>query len=184
MPVQRLRAGPVVNHCNEGSGPALRPEMTQGDRGWRLRIGWKEVPMRSHRERGEPAGLVVMRTQYHAQPSAAGFDAWDVQRLIDLTRELPVKHVPLDGLWQIDTVYWTEPITVRQLALHLRLVQEVDRSYPIILAADGSVMDGMHRVVRSLLSGELTIAAVQFDVTPEPDYRACQLEDLPYPNSA
>jgi hypothetical protein len=46
-----------------------------------------------------------MRTQYHAQPSAAGFDAWDVARLIDLSRELPVKQVALDSLRQIDTVY-------------------------------------------------------------------------------
>ena len=43
-------------------------------------------------------------------------------------------------------------------------------------------MDGMHRVVRALLEGDDAIAAVQFDVTPEPDYRDCQLADLPYPD--
>jgi hypothetical protein len=123
-----------------------------------------------------------MRTQYHAQPSADGVDAWDVARLIELSRDLPVKSVALDSLQQIDTVYWTEPFTVRQFALHVRLVREVDPSFPVILASDGRVMDGMHRVVRALLEGEATIAAVQFTVTPEPDYRDCNLDDLPYPD--
>ena len=123
-----------------------------------------------------------MRTQYHSQRSAGGFDAWDVARLIELSRDLPVTRVALDSLWQIDTVYWTEAFTVREFAAHVRLVQAVDPSYPIILAADGRVMDGMHRVVRALLEGAETIAAVHFEVTPEPDYRDCQLNELPYPN--
>jgi hypothetical protein len=123
-----------------------------------------------------------MRTQYHAQPSAGGVDAWNVARLIELSRDLPVKRVALDSLRQIDTVYWTQPFTVRQFALHVRLVQEVDPSFPIILASDGRVMDGMHRIVRALLQGEATIPAVQFTVTPEPDYRDCNLDDLPYPD--
>ena len=123
-----------------------------------------------------------MRTQYHAQPSAGGVDAWNVARLIELSRDLPVKRIALDSVPQIDTVYWTEPFTVRQFALHVRLVQEVDPSFPIILASDGRVMDGMHRIVRALLQGEATIPAVQFAVTPEPDYRDCNLDDLPYPD--
>ena len=45
-------------------------------------------------------------------------------------------------------------------------------------------MDGMHRVVRALLNGDRTIAAVQFTVTPEPDFRGCRPEDLPYPDSS
>ena len=55
------------------------------------------------------------------------------------------------------------------VADHVRLVQTVDPSYPIILATDGRVMDGMHRVVRALLEGRSTIAAVRFEVQPEPD---------------
>src|SRR5260370_12018867 len=98
-----------------------------------------------------------MRTQYHAQPSAGGVDAWNVARLIELSRGLPVKRVALDSLRQIDTVYWTEPLTVRQFALHVRLVQEVDPSFPIILASDGRVMSGMHRIVRPLLQPQSTL---------------------------
>jgi hypothetical protein len=63
---------------------------------------------------------------------------------------------------------------------HLRLVGEVDPSYPIILGSDGRVMDGMHRVVRAILSGDDTIRAVRFDTDPEPDYRDCHSRELPY----
>jgi hypothetical protein len=124
-----------------------------------------------------------VRKQYHFQPSAAGFDAWDVDRLIQLSSALPVRQVALDSFWQLDTVYWTEPFTVRTFADHVRLVQAVDPTHSIVLAGDGRVMDGMHRIVRALLEGEQTIAAVQFEVTPEPHYRDCQPDDLPYPDA-
>lgn len=52
--------------------------------------------------------------------------------------------------------------------------------YPIILGFDGRVMDGMHRVARALLEGRTTIKAVQFEDHPEPDYRNCHPDDLPY----
>jgi len=42
----------------------------------------------------------------------------------------------------------------------------------------------MHRIVRALLDGSPTIAAVRFPVTPEPDYRNCRPEDLPYPDES
>jgi hypothetical protein len=71
---------------------------------------------------------------------------------------------------------------VREVAEHIRLVQAVDPSYPIILGVDGRVMDGMHRVVRALLEGSATISAVQFEVHPDPDFRNCEPDQLPYPD--
>ncbi len=105
----------------------------------------------------------------------------DVDRLIDLTRDLPVKQIALSSIWELDTPYWSQPLTVRQVAEHVRLVRDVDPAHPIILAADGRVMDGMHRVARALLEGRTTIPAVQFEVQPAPDFRNCTPEDLPYP---
>jgi hypothetical protein len=52
--------------------------------------------------------------------------------------------------------------------------------YPIIRAANGAVMDGMHRVSKALVEGRDTIEAVQFDTDPEPDHVGCQPDDLPY----
>ena len=78
---------------------------------------------------------------------------------------------------------WTgdgEAKTWAELIMHVRLVEAADLSYPIILAADGSVMDGMHRVVKAVLAGYEEIAAVQFDRDPEPDFVGRGPNDLPY----
>lgn len=129
-----------------------------------------------------------MRKQYHFWPGEHGLDAWDVDRLIRLTASLPVREVTLESFRELDADYWfdgsMESPTVRKVVEHMRLVQEVDPSYPIILGADGRVMDGMHRVARALLEGRSTITAVQFEVQPDPDYRDCQPTDLPYDEEA
>ena len=125
-----------------------------------------------------------MRKQYHFWPGEHGLDAWDVDRLIQLSRGLPVLEVALDSIEEVDTDFWfkygPETPTVRRVMEHMRLVEEVDVSYPIILGVDGRMMDGMHRVVRAMLDDRSTISAVQFDVQPEPDYRDCSPTDLPY----
>lgn len=127
-----------------------------------------------------------MRKQYHFFPGGKGLDAWDVDRLIRLSADLPLRAVPLESIKDLDTEYWFdgswEVPTVRKVVDHLRLIQEVDPSYPIILGADGRVMDGMHRVARALLEAHTSIRAVRFAVDPEPDYRNCRPEDLPYDN--
>lgn len=122
-----------------------------------------------------------MRKQYHFQPGVHALDAWDVDRLVDLSRHLPVVRVAVASLWQLDSIYWSETMTPRQVAVHVRLTNEVDPQHPIILGADGRVMDGMHRVLRALIEGRPLIEAVRFDVDPEPDHRGVKAEDLPYP---
>ena len=49
-----------------------------------------------------------MRKQYHFWPGGEGLDAWDVDRLIELSERPPVKEVTLDSLWEIDTVAVSE----------------------------------------------------------------------------
>lgn len=125
-----------------------------------------------------------MRKQYHFWPGEHGLDAWDVDRLIELAADLPVQDVRLGSIAELDTVYWfdgrRERPTVRRIVDHVRLIQDVDMRYPIILGHDGRVMDGMHRIARALLEGRETIEAVRFVDHPEPDYRDCQPEELPY----
>jgi len=79
-----------------------------------------------------------VRKQYHFWPAERGFDAWDVDRLIVLSRNLPVERVPLDSIREIDTKYWfdgsTEIATVRKIVEHVRVINEVDLSYPITSA--------------------------------------------------
>ena len=133
---------------------------------------------------GDERQVGLVRKQYHFWPGEGGLDAWDVDRLIRLSADFPVREVPVEALHDLDTVYWFEATmelaTVRKVVEHFRLIQEVDPSYPIMLGVDGRVMDGMHRVARALLEGRRKIAAVQFEVDPQPDYRNCQRADLPY----
>lgn len=129
-----------------------------------------------------------MRTQYHLWPGPEGLDAWDVARLIRLSADLPVREIPLESITEVDTVYWfaegaDDRPTVRSIVGHVRLIQDVDPSYPIILGSDGRVMDGMHRIARALLEGRRTIAAVRFPTDPEPDHRDCRPDELPYPEA-
>jgi hypothetical protein len=63
---------------------------------------------------------------------------------------------------------------------HIRLIEAADLSFPIILASDGRVMDGMHRVAKALLLGRAVIEAVQFTGDPEPDYVGMHPNELPY----
>lgn len=128
-----------------------------------------------------------VRPQYHFWPGMNGLDAWDVNRLIELSADFPVEEVDVSEIGAVDTVYWfdesrNEP-TVRGVVEHTRLINEVDLSYPIILGEDGRVMDGMHRVARAILEGRTTIKAVRFQVQPAPDFRDCRPEELPYDRS-
>ena len=125
-----------------------------------------------------------MRKQYHLWPAGTAFDAWDVDRLIQLSRGLPVHAVAVDSVREVDSAYWFDSSapgpTVRAVVEHARLMLDADLSFPVILGPDGRVMDGMHRIARAMLEGTAEVSAVRLPVLPEPDYRDCQPADLPY----
>ena len=43
-----------------------------------------------------------MRKQYYFRPSPQGLQAWDVDRLIALTKDLPATQVALEELGELD----------------------------------------------------------------------------------
>jgi hypothetical protein len=110
--------------------------------------------------------------------------AWDVDRLVELSRNLPSFRVPIGSIDEMDQVYWfdgeLELPTCRNVMQHVRLILQVDTSHPIILGADGRVMDGMHRVAKAYLDGVKEIDAVQFEIDPDPDYIGRRPSELPY----
>jgi hypothetical protein len=128
-----------------------------------------------------------MRKQYHLRPSPLGLLAWDVDRLIELTTRSPRVEVPLEAIRELDEPFWFggggEEATCRAVADHARLIAETDLQYPIILGADGRVMDGMHRVSKAYLEGRRTILAVQLTSDPEPDFVGVDAAELPYDDS-
>ena len=122
-----------------------------------------------------------MRKQYYFRPSSRGLLAWDVDRLVSLSANLPPKLVRLNAIRELDEPWDNDdPITWRAVVEHMKLIGEADLSFPIILSADGSVMDGRHRIAKAALEGQENIQAVQFDRDPEPDYVGRGPDDLPY----
>jgi hypothetical protein len=119
-----------------------------------------------------------------ADGAPGAYDAWDVDRLIERAADLPVRAVALSSISELDEVYWFgadgDPATVRQVIEHARLIRDADLTYPIILGADGRVMDGMHRVARAVLDGRDAIDAVRFETDPPPDHRGVHPDDLSY----
>ena len=100
---------------------------------------------------------------------------WEVERLWQLAKELPIKQVPLASLSDLDRVGWYgQPgnagyLTLRDVADHSRRIQAANLDYPIILSAEGHLLDGFHRVAKAYLLGLSELAAVQFQENPEPD---------------
>ena len=128
----------------------------------------------------ETAGV---RKQYHFWPGRHRLDAWDVDRLIELSRELPILDVDPATIGELDSVYWFDtanPATVRAVIDHARLISAVDLKYPVILGPDGRVMDCMHRIAKALLDRRPTIPAVRFEQFPSPDFVDCDPCELSY----
>ena len=98
---------------------------------------------------------------------------WEVERLWVLSKDLPVKTVPLSAITNFDDVCWfhsnKKKPTCRAVASHAKRIYEADISRPIIFSASGIMMDGMHRVAKAWLLGIEEIQAVQFSADPPPD---------------
>jgi len=124
-----------------------------------------------------------LHPQYHFRESEKGLLAWDVLKLIALSKNFNVIRVPLDDVRELKEVYWfglgAQP-TTQAIAEHARQIYKADLSYPIILCPEGRVMDGMHRVCKAFLEGHDTISAVQFTELHEPEYVGKQPDELPY----
>ena len=125
-----------------------------------------------------------IRAQYHVRKTTNGFDAWDVRRLIKLTKNFPVIRIDPASLPGIESNHWYQEEgaipSPRSIVEHIRLIEECDLRYPIILDASGRVMDGMHRVCKALLHGIKEIEAVQFESDPTPDHEDCDPAELSY----
>jgi hypothetical protein len=99
------------------------------------------------------------------QEARLGANVWSVARLFKLVESLPVIEIPLDHL-SVGHKY--DPLSIREMVMHMKAVLAADLSYPIILDEDGEILDGRHRIMKALLEGRSTIKAVRFDINPDP----------------
>jgi hypothetical protein len=94
------------------------------------------------------------------------------------------QKVRLSEITELDEAFCLEGSdevpTYRQIAEDVRLIEEADLRFPIIMSSDRRVMDGMHRVLKALNAGMETIDAVIFEQDPEPDYVDVYPSQLPY----
>lgn len=104
------------------------------------------------------------------QVSRLGKHEWAVTRLFELSRNLPVMEIPLDHL-NVSNIY--ENLSLRDMVMHMKAVNDADMDCPIILDEDGDIMDGRHRIMKAMLLGLPTIKAVRFDENPHP----CRVND-------
>ncbi|HEX4198781.1 MAG TPA: hypothetical protein VHZ26_15190 [Caulobacteraceae bacterium] len=112
----------------------------------------------------------MAETHSHTVPGGRAF--WLTEKLWRAAKGLPVTRVALDAIAEFERDCWFQdrhPPTCRAVAEHARRIQDADLAYPIILSADGRLMDGGHRVAKAYLRGDTDIAAVRFVVDPEPE---------------
>ncbi|ENV83853.1 hypothetical protein F941_00550 [Acinetobacter bouvetii DSM 14964 = CIP 107468] len=123
-----------------------------------------------------------MRKQYHFRQAGEDTYIWNVHRLVELSANFQIKNVCLSEIRELNEAYWfpdTHP-TTQQIIDHIQLIEGADLSYPIILCAEGKVMDGMHRVAKAALLKHERIDAVQFEQTPLPDFINMDEDALDY----
>ena len=124
-----------------------------------------------------------LHQQYHFRESPDGLLAWDVLKLIDLTKDYEIIEVAVKDIRELKEVYWFglgAPPIMEDIAEHAKKIFEADISYPIILCPEGRVMDGMHRVCKALIEKQEYIKAVRLIELHEPDHIGKQPDELPY----
>jgi hypothetical protein len=107
----------------------------------------------------------------HSHLVAGGRAFWWTVRLWAAAEGLPVVEVPINEIAELDEDCWFDgrAPSCREVAEHARRIQQADLSHPVILAADGRLMDGGHRVAKAWLEGRPGVAAVRFELDPKPD---------------
>ena len=111
---------------------------------------------------GEPSGHWV----------ALGQRAWHIESVWRAARNLPVEQVQIGSIRELDEDCWFNgrPATVRAVVDHAARMHSADLELPVILASDGQVLDGMHRIAKALLEGRATLPARRLPVDPDPDW--------------
>ncbi|MBA2247068.1 MAG: hypothetical protein H0W23_02985 [Chloroflexia bacterium] len=109
----------------------------------------------------------------HSRIVTEGRAVWYTRRLWEYAAGLSVYTIAIADIPEFDHDCWfgaSHPPTCRAVAEHAKRIQDADLTYPIILSADGGLMDGGHRIAKAWLNGLVELSAVRFARDPEPDY--------------
>ncbi len=109
----------------------------------------------------------------HSRPVPEGRGYWWTDTLWSEAEALTPFTVAVADIPEFDMDCWfseTAPPTCRAVAEHSRRIQAADLAFPIILSADGGLMDGGHRLGKAWLGGQTHVRAVRFLRDPAPDW--------------
>lgn len=99
-----------------------------------------------------------------------GENAYAVEDLWEAVADLPIYEVPIIGM-NTNLQPWDNIGEDFHLFLkHVRLVNNADLSYPIILDPDGNIADGRHRLAKAIIEGHTTIKVQRLVTMPESSY--------------
>lgn len=116
---------------------------------------------------GHSYDVVEMMTEgTHTYSNGSG--EWDVRRLWELAADLPIVEMDPEAFHEWEEYNWETQPTLRHVVDHMRRVLAADLAYPIIVSAEGHIMDGNHRLVKAALEG-VPVKMVRFTETPPPD---------------
>ena len=109
----------------------------------------------------------------YVESDASNLYYWSARSLWEAASELPVEHVPLESFdWTNDNFRCdslSKPPLWRDLGDHFKKMLAADLQYPIVISANGDVMDGMHRILKCYAFGFDSVKAVRFGQNPAPD---------------
>jgi hypothetical protein len=111
--------------------------------------------------------------EHHSYPSPGGRAHWWTEKLWAAAKGLPVRQVSIADIAEFEMDCWFQgrhTPSCRAVAEHAGRIIRADLAFPVILAADGHLMDGGHRIAKAWLEGCTTVSAVRFETTPPPDW--------------
>lgn len=109
-------------------------------------------------------------TGRHTRKVGAEKYIWTVEDLWQRSQELPIEFLDPASVIDLDRDGWFQGLTptARLVVDHMKRILAADLNFPIILDADGSIMDGAHRACKAILLGHQTVPVVRFRETPPP----------------
>jgi len=92
---------------------------------------------------------------------------YDVPTLIRYCKEqkYPVFEAPLASL-QLDCMPWGDIVDMYSFCEHVIRMNNSELKYPIILAPNGAILDGAHRICKAVVLGYKSIKCIRIQEMP------------------
>jgi len=87
-----------------------------------------------------------------------------IHEALRLSKDLEVKELKVSEMYINYTCPYNK--TLRSLVQHMKMVNDADMSFPILMNEDGCIIDGRHRLAKALLNGDETIKVKRFIEDP------------------